>query len=233
MTVRLCAIFEEHMEKISQNWKIAKKRTNRRRNNFSSSNSELSVDNDSSSSEVENLDVLTLDSQGNMYSDDDDTPLNILRSKQNTESDSTSQSIDKMRIKVRRSTPESEDEYAPVVSYNNLKRTRQFNSSSSEVDDDASSSDEGQLGQGDSYRKSLRQRPVKKKILVFESSDSDSNSSIHKRRKRIKRSSGSDSDRRLGRTLLNDSTFISGVSSRGRVRKFTERAKALFEKGLN
>lgn len=234
MTVRLSAIFEEHVEKIIHNWKIAKKRTCRRRNKFSSSNSDVSVNNHSSSSEEQNVDGLTLDSQEDMYSDDDDTPLNILRNKQNTESDSTSQSIDnKPKLKLRRSNPESEEEYEPNVNYNNVKRRKNFNSSSSEEDgeaDDLSSSGNERKDHSTFYRKSLRQRPVKKRSLLYETSDSDTNSSIRKRRKRIKDSSGSDSDSKSSRTTVNDRIFIAGVSSRGRVRKMTERAKALFGK---
>lgn len=232
MTVRLSAIFEEHVEKIIHNWKMAKKRTGRRRNKFSSSNSEISENNQSSSSEGQNGDVLTFDSQEDMYSDDDDTPLNILRNKQNTESDSTSQSIDnKLKLKLRRSNPESEEEYAPTLNYNNTKRSRHFNSSSSEEEEEnVSSSEDENREKGTFYRKSLRQRPVKKRSVLYESSDSDTNSSIRKRRKRIKQSSGSDSDSKSSRTTVNDRIFITGVSSRGRVRKMTERAKALFGK---
>lgn len=234
MTVRLSAIFEEHVEKIIHNWKMAKKRIDRRRNKFSSSNSEISVNNESSStSEEVNGENLTFDSQEDMYSDDDDTPLNILRNKQTTESDSTSQSIDnKLKLKMRRSSPESEEEYEPSINYNKQKRIRPFNSSSSEEEgeEDVSSNGDGHNEQGTFHRKSLRQRPVKKRSLLYESSDSDTNSSLRKKRKRIKQSSDSDSDSKSSRTTANDNIFIAGVSSRGRVRKMTERAKALFGK---
>lgn len=241
MTVRLSAIFEEHMEKIIHNWKMAKKRVSRRkRTKYSSSNSELSVNNQSSSSyseEEEQVNIPTVDSQSqeDEDSDDDDTPLNILRSRQNTESDSTSQSVDKViRGRLKRRDSELDDDFEPNVSYNNVRRM-QFNSSSSEEEDeeaeelDGNSSD-NQNHQGPFHRKSLRERPIKKRTLMYESSDSDTNSSIRKRRKRIRRSSGSDSDSKSSRTTLNDTTFISGISSRGRVRKMTERAKALFGK---
>lgn len=229
MTVRLSAIFEEHMDKIIHNWKMTKKRTSRRRNRLSSSNSEISVNQSSSSSEEEPVVNLTLVSQEDMYSDDDDTPLNILRSKQNTESDSTSQSIDKLRVKSRRSHPDSEEDYEPAVNYNNVRR-RHFNSSSSEEDEENGSSSNNEHQEGPFNRKSLRERPVRKRTLLYESSDSDTNSSVHKRKKRIRKSSGSESESKTSRTNLNDTAFISGISSRGRVRKMTERAKALFGK---
>lgn len=235
MTVRLSAIFEDHIRKIINNWKMAKKKQNRRRTKVSSSNSELSftVCSDSSDNEVQ-PEQLTCSQEDD--SDDDEIPLTVLRSKQNTtESDTTSltsqshSTVSKLRVKVK--TPPLEEEYnpgGPFSSSSGSQRKRTYRTSSDEEEEEfspSSSDDDEQFG----HRKSLRQRPVKKKILLYETSDSDTNCSLGRRRKRIRKPSDSDSDSKSSRTTLNSDRNFS-VSSRGRVRKFTERAKYLFGK---
>lgn len=233
MTVRLSAIFEDHMEKIINNWKMAKKKQNRRRNKVSSSNSDISV---TGSSETSDNEVQPEQLTGSQDDDsaDDEIPLTVLRSKQNTtESDTTSMTsqshstVSKTRIKVK--SPQLDEEYSPAAGISNSNRRKRAYRTSSEDEEEFSQSSSDEEDEQFGHRKSLRQRPIKKKVLLYETSDSETNCSLSRRRKKIRKPSESDSDSKSSRTTLNSDRNFS-VSSRGRVRKFTERAKHLFGK---
>nr|XP_023019451.1 bromodomain and WD repeat-containing protein 3-like [Leptinotarsa decemlineata] len=231
MTVRLSDLFEELTKRLMSKWKTAKRRQNRKRISSSDEN-EVSISTTSSDEEV--MEKFTSGSQLEVDSDtDDDIPLNILRSKTNTESDTTSQSTFSRGMKSKKRNAGSEDEYSPSANYRQSAKNNKYKSSSSEEEiENSSSSDEDESPE---RKCNLRQRPVRKKILLYESSDSENSSNTNKRIKRgVKRGFDSDSDSKSSHSTLplvnNEGSFISNVSSRGRIRKLTERAKAMFKK---
>ncbi|KAG5885604.1 hypothetical protein JTB14_024785 [Gonioctena quinquepunctata] len=230
MTVRLCDMFEEQSKRLMPNWRIARRRQKRRESN-SSNEDEVSISS-SSSSDEEVLSKLTSGSQEEVDSElEDDMPLNILRSKTNTESDTASQSTFNRIVKSVKNYGCSEDEYSPSAEYSRSSRKTKYKSTTEEeLDKDSSSSDEGKSPK---RKCNLRQRPTRKKVLLYKSSDSEASASTNKK-KRIKKNFDSDTDSKSSHNTLpsvnKEGSFISEVSSRGRVRKLTERAKALFKK---
>ncbi|XP_018564263.1 bromodomain and WD repeat-containing protein 3 isoform X2 [Anoplophora glabripennis] len=224
MTVRLSAIFEEYIKKIIYNWKAAKRRNSRRRRSRSSASNNSSISSSICfSSDEERRSVVVDEGKEEIESDDSDNmPLTVLRSKTNTESD-TSQSLDKIVQRSKKNNPDSEEEYCPS---SRGKRT-QYKITTSEEDEEELSSDESEQS---SRKTNLRARPVRRKVHLYRSSDSDDSSSVSTRNKRQRLASDSDSDSKSSRAPSNDGTFMSSVSSRGRVRKLTERAKALFKR---
>ncbi|KAJ8985649.1 hypothetical protein NQ317_015145 [Molorchus minor] len=237
MTVRLSAIFEEHIKKIIHNWKMARKRNYRRKSN-TSSNSDVDVSvtgsssSSSSSDEEDVTDKLTAQIKENSE-DSDDMPLQVLRSRTNTESDSTSRSVEKTVPKTRRARADSEDDYSPSAEYSNARRRKKSTSSEEEDVDLSVTSEEQDSDKSEPFRRksNLRKRPVRRKVPLYESSGSDTGSTGRQRkRRRTAESDDSDSGSKTSRSQNNDRGFMSSVSSRGRIRKLTERAKALFNK---
>ncbi|KAJ8937366.1 hypothetical protein NQ314_011912 [Rhamnusium bicolor] len=233
MTVRLSAIFEEHVKKIIYNWKMAKRRNGCRKSNHGS-NSDGSISFSSSSSEDEALKLVTQIKEEVESEDSDDIPLKVLRSKTNTESDSTSQNSEQVVAKQKKGNADSEEEYRPSTEYGSRRKQVQYNPSSSEEEEEDMSSEEedSEKCRGYSRKSNLRTRPVRRKVALYESSDSENSSSRSTRRKKRRRKDDSDSDSgsRSSRPHKKDRSFMSSVSSRGRVRKLTERAKAMFNK---
>nr|CAH7754791.1 unnamed protein product [Callosobruchus chinensis] len=209
---------------VDDRWEIKRQRHVRRRLT-SSAGSDMSSEQSQSSGEQVDVEKLVEEGEETIVTEensdsDDNVPLTLYRSKTNTESDmdSTSQSTDKMAVATRprrtRNTA-SEDEYNPGEDYA-TRRRNQRNLSTSE--DEASSTSEDSRG---SRKANLRRRP-KKKTLLYESSDSENDK--RKRTRRDLNSEESDIEE-----APRGSGYLS-VSSRGRVRKLTERAKALFKK---
>ncbi|CAH1970957.1 unnamed protein product [Acanthoscelides obtectus] len=230
MTVRLSAIFEEHAQKIIENWEALRRQRNARRRLTSSAGSDMSSEQSQSSGEQVDVDKLEAEEGEAIVTEensdsDDDVPLTVFRSKTNTtESDleDTSQSTDKIASSTRqrraRNTESEDDEYNPGVGYSTRRRNQRDISTSDEEEVSCTSEDSRT-----SRKANLRRRP-KKKTLLYESSDSDNDKRKGTRRERDPlTNSESDCEDPKG------SGFLS-VSSRGRVRKLTERAKALFKK---
>lgn len=225
MTVRLSAIFEEHINKIIYNWNAAKRRDNHRRRSRSNASNNSSISSSVSFSSEEERSLVVDEGKEEVESEDsDNVPLTVLRSKTNTESDSTSQSLDKMVQRPKKSNPDSEEEYCP----GSRRKPTQFNSTSSEEEEEEDVSSEE--SDDNSRKTNLRARPVRRKVRLYRSSESEGGSSVSTRNKRRRLASDSDSDSKSSTTQGPDHGFMSTVSSRGRVRKLTERAKALFKK---
>lgn len=261
MTVRLSAMFEEHMSKILYNWKTATRRENvqngrqttrRRRtrvqytqngNDNTSDSDEASSNNsgDDGEEEVINERVNGF-TRNNQINQQNNNKAKYLASSSSDDGPSTSFAN---LNKNTRHKSDSEDSYKP----NSRKRKKKvLNSSSSsdasisvdeeEDDDDDSDSDNQPLSvhmKKATLITTTRLRP--KKYMCFDDS-SDSDGEINKMRTRkCKRpkyiEEDSDSERcNILRKQTNGETNNDGytVSSRGRVRRMTPRARALLKK---
>lgn len=230
MTSNLSKLFEESFKKILSNWKGATKRQ-RKRKSLSSGDSDNSItSNSSDTGSVQEEINIEIDDADDDDGNEDDVDDNDVGNETKSESDSSSVTTKVTKRRIRKIDKESEEEYCPRESARRVtyKQSRvDYRQSSSE---ELSSSDE----RFENKRKNnLRQRRVRQKVVYDTNSES---SESNKRLKRIKReitSSDSDSSSKSFQTDVSkrkEGTFISNVSSRGRVRKFTERARALFKK---
>lgn len=128
MTVRLSAMFEEHIKKITSNWRVAKKRLRCRSSSSESADVDVtSSDENKSSNEVETIKVVVekiepIENGGLAAydSDSDNTPLGALRgaSISNTESDNTQDKtpLDRNSELQKRLMPNGTQEYQPEPS---------------------------------------------------------------------------------------------------------------------
>lgn len=251
MTVRLAAIFEDHMSKIIENWKIAKTQESDENSDEETSRSSLRSSTSRPESTINPVSRVNnkIESSG---SDSEDMPLEVLKTgnRTNTETDSTSQEVvdDQVHVEEEQSSnSESEESYKPEEEYagpsRNSRTTRKRHQTTSDEEEEEQEEDveEETTEDSDDYnnyrrkRTSLRKRPARKKqFYASPSDDSDDDClSVNTRSKRRKLASDSDSDDRPLRTPQEgeqNGTYFSSVSSRGRLRKLTPRAIALMKK---
>ncbi|XP_072401421.1 bromodomain and WD repeat-containing protein 3 isoform X1 [Diabrotica undecimpunctata] len=224
MTSRLSSMFEESMKQILSKWRTAMRRKNRRKSNTSDNDSEAST-NSSSSKEKS-------DSENGVSNDSDN--VSVLGHKTATYSESSSNSTVQTKEKVTRSMRTRKDddaeEYHPREERGPSTRKMEYRSCSEE------SSLSSSEGEGVYYKRknTLRQRSARKKPNTYDSSQSEESVSSTRRSKRKRKKSESESsDKSSSGTNTRreeEGTFISAVSSRGRVRKITDKAKALFRR---
>ncbi|CAG9840158.1 unnamed protein product [Diabrotica balteata] len=224
MTSRLSSMFEESVKQILSKWRTAIRRKNRRKSNTSDNDSEAST-NSSSSKEKS-------DSENGVSNDSDNG--SVLGHKTTTSSESGSNSTVQPKEKVTRSMrtrkDEDADEYHPREERGPSTRKMEYRSCSEE------SSLSSSEGEGVYYKRknTLRQRSARKKPNTYDSSQSEESVSSTRRSKRKRKKSESESsDKSSSGTNTRreeEGTFISAVSSRGRVRKITDKAKALFRR---
>ncbi|XP_060526262.1 bromodomain and WD repeat-containing protein 3 [Cylas formicarius] len=224
MTMNLSYVFESNVKRLLSNWRYFQRRVIFTR--FPAK--PLSSSSSSSSSSTSKSDAVSVRKVASPAedSDSDNTPLDVLKSLTksgtNTESDSASAGL-KHPVNGRKNNPESdseegsktEDEYKPP-------KTASF-----DEDDEEEESEPLRRKSG------LRQRPKRNRAYAQsdDSSDDDTLASIRTRRKRqrIVEDSESDSDDGSGNGA-NGSRCFESVSSRGRVRKITEKAAAFLKK---
>ncbi|XP_056643759.1 bromodomain and WD repeat-containing protein 3 [Diorhabda sublineata] len=216
MTSRLSTSFEETMKKIMSNWRNLRRKRNRRKSRTSEDDSDAST---STSSGEDKSDVSEIDIEA-----DSDT-VTPFEQKDSSDYCSSDDSDEKMTRSRRRRSDKAT--YQP-------RETRQRSDYKPGTEESSLSSSEEDQDQDYSRKTNLRKRPVRKKAHLYESSSSgDSSDDPNKPVKRLKRTLDSDSSDKssdYARNNRKENSFISTVSSRGRVRKFTERAKALFRK---
>lgn len=258
MTVRLAAMFEEHMSKIIYNWKVAKRRENmqngkqrrsRRKQTVQNGNNDDTSDSDGASSSNHSA-VYTTNVCFNgvtQTNHQNNNKTKYVPSSSSDEGPSTSFT----NHKNTKHKSDSEDSYKP----NSRKRKKKVedSSSASEVtasDDEEDDDDDDDDDEDDSDNQPLsvhtnkrptRLRPKKKTMCIADSSDSDGE--VNKMRTRqckrpryIEEDTDSDCCNKIVKQKngendddSNEECVVS-VSSRGRVRRMTARARALFRK---
>lgn len=248
MTVRLSAMFEEHMGKIIYNWKVAKRRENvqngRRRRSIRKQNVQNGNDNTSDSDEAssnnnsgdekevlnERVNGFTRNTQIHQQNNN---KAKYLPSSSSEEGPSTSFANNK----IAKHKSDSEDSYKP----NSRKRKKKVEESSSTEITESEDDDDSDNQPLSMHKYNLtRLRP--KRSRNFSSSDSSSSfMEIYKMRTRQRKllryieDSDSDGDCKLVKQKNCENSDDSNggivtVSSRGRVRRLTARARALLKK---
>lgn len=214
MTVRLSAMFEEHITSITQNWKVAKRRTinaRPRRNNMRSTRQIDSSTKSESDSDVS-------------YEEVQATSSRYKRSRRQTSSSSES-SVESSSSSSSDSSNSSDNKPLQRSAYVNGHKKVESGSQSSDSEND---SDYQPLS-------ALKKKPVKnsnERQIEYETSESEEEE-IQKRTRNAKRprtvidSSDSDSVHENSRKSRNS---LVTVSSRGRVRKLTAKVRAFLEK---
>ncbi|CAH0552741.1 unnamed protein product [Brassicogethes aeneus] len=216
MTVRLAAIFEEHMSKIIENWKIAKKREKLETDLNTGDESSSSSSGSSKSVKSENLPLMRgrkkIDTSGE-GSESEDVPLESLKtaSRNQTETDSTSTSQEPVAGPYQEEKGEeapvdieghssnaSEDEYKPEAP---APRRKRYRSSSEEEEEEEEFIQEEESSESDTYtrrKRTVRKRPVRKKPNNQSSDDyeddSDASVEANHRSKRQRKPTSSEDD---------------------------------------
>lgn len=213
ITSRLSNTFEDNMKKIMSNWRNSRRKRNRRKSSEDNSDTSTTTSSGEDKSDISEVEV-EVDS-------DNVTPFEQKDSSDGYSSDDSKEKI--TRTRTRRSDKVSTSTYQPRETRKIVDYKPYSSSSSSEEDDDEYS-----------RKSNLRQRPARKKHLYESSSSASDSDDPKKPAKRLKRtvvdSDSSDKSTDHSSNNRKENNFISTVSSRGRVRKFTERAKALFRR---
>lgn len=249
MTVRLFAMFEEHISKIIYNWKVAKRRENmqngkqrrssRKQTTVQNGNNYTSSDSDEESSS--SGDELPQNERVNGFTRYNQLKtglaLKVVHVPQSSASDegpSTS---------FARHKSDSEESYKP----NARKRKKKFRVEDSSSTSDVTGSDDDSDNQPLSVhtnKRTSRLRPKTKKTMCVDEDSSDSDGEVNKMRtrqcKRPRYLEESDSDcggSKLVKATKNgennddsNEDCVLTVSSRGRVRRMTARVRALLKK---
>ncbi|EEZ97170.1 Bromodomain and WD repeat-containing protein 3-like Protein [Tribolium castaneum] len=204
MTVRLAAIFEEHISKLIKHWKMAKRRSyaTQQTNNKAESGTNSS----SSSSELSEIEEEMKNVESDSSDSEDNKPLKklqtvkvttkVVKSEEESESES-SESVEKMNEdgSEEDESNDSEDScYKPVT--RSTRKRNEITSSEEEEDEEESSDDSD-----DKPLISVRHNGRAKKRSRYVESESE-----------------------------DDKEFFTSVSSRGRVRKLNPRVTALMKK---
>lgn len=210
MTVRLSAMFEEHIKKITSNWRVAKKRLRCRSSSSESGDVNVtSSDENKSTNEmkpikvvVEKIEPIENGGLAAYDSDSDNTPLGALRgaSISNTESDNTQDktSIDRNSELEKRLMPNGTQEYQPEPSTSSQSMLDDFDHNYTCKKSKRNNCDNNQpstssLYHSDSSENEIYQ-PTKKLTTKVLESESDGSANIPCK---SKSSSGSDSDESL------------------------------------
>lgn len=207
MTVRLSAMFEEHIKKITSNWRIARKRLRCRSSSSESGDVNVTSSDEKSSHEVETIKVVVekiepMENGGLAAydSDSDNTPLGALRgvSISNTESDNTQDktSTDRNSELEKRLMPNGTQEYRPEPSTSSQSMLDDFDHNYTSKKSKANNCDNNQpstssLYHSDSSENEMYQ-PVKK--LKNQILESESDASAENPNNASKSSNGSDSE---------------------------------------
>jgi bromodomain and WD repeat domain-containing protein 1/3 len=211
MTVRLAAIFEEHINKLIRNWKMAKRRNYASQQNKKDESGTTSCSSSSSSaSELEEVKngVEAKPDESDSDSEDDNTPLKKLQvtrvPKVSSSSSSDEDSSSSKSAKINEDSDESddsEDSYKPSTYTRNTRKRNDLTSSTEESSDN---SDDKPLSSQVRSRANKRFKcyPGTKKYTIDSDNSEDENSD----------------------------KFFTSVSSRGRVRKLNPRVTALMKK---
>lgn len=240
MTVRLSAMFEEHVSKIIYNWKVAKRREGaqknkrsrcRNRNNnrvkYTEENnvSSASLPSSSDSEEVE-VEEVKKNGRVNGYTRNNSQHVN---KKVASNAPTTSSSDDEPllpNLKNARHKSDSEESYKPSM----RKRAKNYR----QAEEDSTSSEDDSDNQPLSVHTTARTtKRLRSKVLRDSSSSSEVNNKMRTRQvKRPKYYEDSDSEGggRLTRNSDDSNECLTSVSSRGRIRKITARARALFRR---
>ncbi|CAG9864164.1 unnamed protein product [Phyllotreta striolata] len=223
MTSHLSKIFEESFKKILSNWKTETKRRRRRRsvtNSESDASTTSSYSSDSATDVQEELKAHDEEEDDDEEEEEDSNFECETKSEPESDSQSEGARTKRSRKRARKIDKESEEEYTAKLTDQSEEEC-----TSSEEDFDAKK------------KNNLRKRPARRKGFYDSDSEESSDSSSareFKRIKRIRHTSDSDNSNQSYQTDGSDrrkeGKFVSQVSSRGRVRKLTERAKALFKK---
>uniref|UniRef100_A0A6P7F9G1 Bromodomain and WD repeat-containing protein 3 n=1 Tax=Diabrotica virgifera virgifera TaxID=50390 RepID=A0A6P7F9G1_DIAVI len=224
MTSRLSSTFEESMKQILSKWRTATRRKNRRKSNTSDNETDATT-NSSSSKEKS-------DTENGVSNDSDN--VSASGHKTTTYSESSSNSTVQTKEKVTRSMRTRKDndagEYHPREERGPSTRRMGYGSPS-EGSSFTCSEDEGVYYK---RKNTLRQRSAMKKPNTYDSSQSEESVSSTRRSKRKRKKTESESSDKsssgANARREEEGTFISAVSSRGRVRKITDKAKALFRR---
>lgn len=256
MTLRLAAMFEEHVTKIIYNWKVAKRRETVQNGRRSSRKLRQKYvqngNNQSSEAGSNNSDYEIPNERVNGYTKDNHfNHQNNNRAKYVSPSSSDDEpSTSFTNHKTTKQKSDSEESYKPTKR-KPKKPARKFKleeSSSSEAspseddvrgNDDDDDDDEEDDSDNQPLSVHARTRLRVKRRVCSESSESEGESSKMRTRqcKRPKYVEDSDSDRgsryvkqRNGGDSGDSSEYMVTVSSRGRVRRLTARARALLKK---
>lgn len=232
MTVRLSALFEEHITAIIHSWNAASKQRpnhpNTRSSNKPPSNSERSSKKSSDSDESLLKTTLRLRNKRKYKASSSNDS-----SEEEEEDDEKSNNSSSMSSSSNNSSDSSSDDNKP------LQRSSYVNGHKKYGSESESDSDYKPLSS--LKRKAPARGNTDRRIVYNESSDSDAQTAANPRTRRVKRqrtilsdSSDSSDDDATGRKSgreggARNSTLVT-VSSRGRVRKLTPKVRAFLEK---
>lgn len=238
MTVRLGAMFEEHMSKIIYNWKVAKRRETAQNNKKHRRNNRKrysTAENDSNTSDAS-------EDEGQNERINGYTRNNTHNNKKSAASTSDEgPSTSYYNHKSVRHKSDSEESYKPTVRKRPRRYPGKLNNRHSSTSEQTGSDDDSDNQPLSMHVGIPRLRPKQNKCVTKEnSSDSGEVNKMSRRQcKRPRYFEDTDSDNsksRVSRQRNGDNSeedsdgCLVTVSSRGRVRKLTARARALLRK---
>ncbi|KAK5650661.1 hypothetical protein RI129_001690 [Pyrocoelia pectoralis] len=243
MTIRLSAMFEEHMARILYNWKMAKRRSstslkrNIKRSRRKKLNNQSFKESESSAAEEEKTKSPTRNtketnghvSEFQLSENSEDKNSSSGESSSSSSSDHSTYKPSGSGIKTRRfeSTPKRK----PVVNLYK-KNIGQRKSSSS----DGTNTDDSELPKRQSIKRKVNNLRSRGSTSRVSSESEDIRTSLRKRSVKRPRyiedsdSAGSSVTQKNGNDTDESDEDVTTVSSRGRVRRLTARAKALLKR---